>query len=206
MKYCEQCGHKVNTVQKFCKECGKAIKAESIHAKVAVHKEIRLKPDTMIKKSNKQSWIRLKVALFTCMIIMISAFVCHRSAEAYFDRNAQIDRLVDTLFSENYDEIVKILHSTTSEMVIDLDSTAFFTDSLPEEVNRSEVITALQIEGRFESLEVVSKGTSYHVYETYILELHPFYITLSSSMEGVTFLVDKDRVGVSDGENLSLSL
>lgn len=125
MKYCEQCGHKVNSDQKFCKECGKAIKAERINPKVAVHKEKRLKPETMIKKSNKQSWIRLKVTLFTCMIIMISAFVGHRSAEAYFDRNAQIDRLVDTLFSKDYEEIVKILHSTNIEMVIDLDSAAF---------------------------------------------------------------------------------
>lgn len=212
MRFCRECGHKLQEGATFCSECG-----------VARTASINAEKNKFIPNSNNSS--SKLVASKTSIIIIVGIILLlglHVLLESLFSKDRLIENLEIALLEEDGAALAKLLKSSNESIDINEDTVQGLLDyfsEYPEEIqvtmdtlkkhsesydtDHQEVSVFDSFLNEFEENNLIDLEESgkFLFYERYRLYVEPVLITIKTNYKDTVILIDGKEVGKADSDN-----
>ncbi|MBE6059203.1 MAG: zinc-ribbon domain-containing protein [Clostridium sulfidigenes] len=197
---CSKCGHKLESGNVFCENCGQAIGiTESTTNNSPQCTTLQENNTEKIRKvpTKKQKFIFSSVVILICFIIVGYFF-----GKNYFTREHQIERFVNVLVEKKPEKLAKKLTSTDPNYKVTKENLEVFTKYLDTHKKyTSNLATALKT-GAYDNGDIfmAENGRYFLLFPKYEFYIKPVYITMGTNEKNVEFLVNGESMGTSDSE------
>lgn len=200
MKYCEECGSKLEKDSMFCEECGtkvtdvKDVTTPEVSQKSSSVKKIEIKPLSKTQKIIGASVVSAAVLLFAGY---------HIGSSVYSEEN-QKNQLIDALVAKDADALAKVVSTTDPNFEVSPESLAPFVAYLDENPNYlSQLTNNLMAYGEFDSFYISQNGSRLGLYDGYDLNITPVYATVYTNADGVVISANDEEWITSSSEDFN---
>ena len=198
MKFCWNCGFENEENARFCEECGKDLTLETID-----RVEERASEDTtqtlVIKAPRKSLSRNQKRGLLAVGIVVAMIFGIYSYGKHYFGYDQQVARIVETIKTKDPEQWSKIMISNDPSYKVTAKSLKKMTDYYKVDAQKENFSALVQsfTSRMYDEVDfsIVQEGKSWFVYDRYVLELKPVYLTIETSQEDVVVEVDGKKEG-----------
>ncbi|WP_225743760.1 zinc ribbon domain-containing protein [Marinilactibacillus sp. Marseille-P9653] len=225
MKFCENCGHKLEGNQKFCEKCGAKVKPVEIENKssestsgldktdqtnVTAHNQEPLqknKQNTLTKPNNHNPVPKPIIAGLVIIVLLITGSVFgYQKGKEYYSLNNQIDRYIETLQSRNYSEIAAVLTTSNENFEISEDTIAPYVDSILYDADWGTIRYELISSRSTDTLLLKKNGSNFVFFDRYELELLPAMVTLTTNLANTKLFIEEEEVATADKDDYSVDI
>lgn len=200
MKYCEECGSKLEKDSMFCEECGtkvtdvKDVTTPEVSQKSSSVKKIEIKPLSKTQKIIGASVVSAAVLLFAGY---------HIGSSVYSEEN-QKNQLIEALVAKDADALAKVVSTTDPNFEVSPESLAPFVAYLDENPNYlSQLTNNLMAYGEFDSFYISQNGSRLGLYDGYDLNITPVYATVYTNADGVVISANDEEWITSSSEDFN---
>lgn len=200
MKYCEECGSKLEKDSMFCEECGtkvtdvKDVTTPEVSQTSSSVKKIEIKPLSKTQKIIGASVVSAAVLLFAGY---------HIGSSVYSEEN-QKNQLIDALVAKDADALAKVVSTTDPNFEVSPESLAPFVAYLDENPNYlSQLTNNLMAYGEFDSFYISQNGSRLGLYDGYDLNITPVYATVYTNADGVVISANDEEWITSSSEDFN---
>lgn len=190
VKYCEECGSKLEEGSLFCEECGTKVESEGVsttseknQVKPAARK-VEMKPLTKTQKIIGASVISAGILLFAGY---------HVGSSVYSEDN-QKSQLIEALVTKDSEALAKVVSTTDPNFDVTAESLAPFIAYLDENPNYlSQMTNGLENYGEFDSFYISQNGSRLGIYDGYDLYISPVYASVYTNAEGAVLYANDEE-------------
>jgi membrane-associated protein TcaA len=207
MKFCIECGHKLNAAQEFCTECG----AKQPLTKEAPVTETRTNLERSVVKAEKKKPNKLAIILAAAGIfLLVAGFAAYKVGESLTGPEKVIEEFSNNIKAENIDEVMKAINMGQTDIEADRKMTEGYIEFLQDQDELlASSLKDLEEQGERlgsdtkpasgdleNSLFTIKKdGKKWLVFDRYIISVKPYYVNVYSNFEGSKVYVNDDQVG-----------
>lgn len=214
MKFCENCGEKLEPNQKFCEKCGAKVndavvessKAPSTHTSLkdsgskgsASEQSVSQEKTQQVEKTLKPIPKGALIGIGAAAVLLIGGFFAYQKAEDYYSLNNQVDRYIESLQSRDYDEIASVLSTSVEDLEITSETIVPFVDTFLYDAEWNTVKAELLTNRSTDMLLLKKEGSNFLFFDNYELELLPAYVTLSTNIKDAKLFIGEEEMATSD--------
>lgn len=195
MKYCENCGAKLDEDSLFCEECG--TKIEDVASATSVKrapKKVERKPLTKKQKT-------IGLSIFALILVL---FLGYNVGTTVYSQENQTSKITEALASKDAEQIAGVVTSNDSNFEVNAENLAGFAEYLNQNPNYlSELIRGLETTGRFDSFYIQQNGKKFGLYDSYELVLTPVYGKIYTNEKDVVIFLGEEELFSSDSANFT---
>ncbi|ARK32566.1 zinc ribbon domain-containing protein [Halalkalibacter krulwichiae] len=205
MKFCTNCGSKVEDQTPFCSECGAKVETVESPAK-------RQKQDlpTLASVSKKTKWLIASVVILLALGVGLYKF-----GESITDPNKQLQQFIAAIDDKDADTVFSLLQTADDSLPVTMKHIDDLLAYLEEDTKaKEELIEQLKQDvrtgGNFtteENGEIIQshrlityeqRGKLYFLYDNFDFVLHPIALTVYTNEAGLTFLINGKEVSYTE--------
>lgn len=224
MKFCENCGEKLEDNQKFCENCGVKVadtgnEAESVKVedkqdastvdsttdnnKEGQNSSTADSINNQTKATHKPISKKFVIAIGALVIIAGGGIFGYQQAKDYYSLDNQVDRYIETLQSRDNGKIASVLSTSEEGLEITKESIAPYVESFLYNVDWNQTRYDLISNRSTETLLLKKEGSNFVLFDNYELELIPAYVTLTTNTTDAKLFIGEDEVATSDSDEFS---
>lgn len=215
MKFCENCGEKLEENQKFCENCGAKVTNTGVEEASNDENTVNV-PDSTINNdqtdtepvsnsTNKQAAAdhkpvskKLIIGVGALVVLLGGSIFAYQKAEEYYSLENQVDRYIETLQSRDNAKIASVLSTSEEGLEITEETIAPFVSSYLYDVNWNEVRYELMSNRSTNTLLLKKEGSNFLFFDNYDLEILPAYVTLTTNIADAKLYIGDEEVVTSD--------
>lgn len=200
MKYCEECGEKLEENSKFCEKCGRKVESDSNAGPSPVENT----GHTVQKAPRKPLSKKQKMIIGGIGAAVILAFAGYKVGENVYSEENQRAKLIETISSGDADELAKALTTTDPNFEVTAENLEPFATYLEENPKYlSDLISGLETGGSYDSLYIRKNGSRLFFYDNYDMTIAPVYAQVYTNAEGVIIASNDAELATSDSEDFT---
>lgn len=205
MKFCEECGTKLEKQVAFCTECGAPIKKEQLSS------ETKQKKRPIVK--NKKNTKKVLISLFA--FLLIGLFGTYKYLESHYNPVKKIQAMDKAYIENNQDEFVKHFNFDKESIV---NETSFFNyvkedeweDNIKKEylsyldvqkTNKSLLSYTIESSDSEKFIIIEPKPILLGLFTSYDLKVIPVELTISSPVENTNVEIEGHEIELKEINN-----
>ena len=200
MKYCEECGEKLEANSKFCEKCGKKVDNSSNTVESSKHTS-----KSVIKKTPRKPLTKKqKLVIGSIAAIAVLAFAGYKIGENVYSEENQRAKIIKTVSSGDSEQLADIITTMDPNFEVtaeNLEPFVTYLDDNPKYL--SELINGLETNGAYDSLYIRKNGSRLFLYDNYDITLSPVYAQIYTNAEGVTISSNDSDLVTSDSDDFT---
>lgn len=198
MKFCENCGTKLDGDSLFCEECGAKVE-DSVSAASGQKDKRTIKNNKRKPLTKKQKTIAVSIIAFVLVV-----FLGYNVGKTVYSQENQIERITEALASKDAEKIADVVTTNDPNFEINAESLSGFTEYLDQNSNYlNEMTQNLKTNGYYDSFNILQNGKKFGLYDAYELVMNPVYGDIYTNDEDVTIYQEEEELFTSDSEDFS---
>jgi len=208
MNFCSKCGHVLEPGDKFCQECGTPRNHEAderLCAAVDDDKQQSLDDQVGSVRAPRSGKLKLLAAALVVLAAVIIAV--YFVGDAAYAPERTIEAFKQAVETRDIDKLAQLLRPGRDEMSVsrkDLESLADYYEAYPADLEQA-VQQLRESIGNGESAPdaplTLAVAGKFLVYDQYVIEVAPYYVTLSTNMEGAELFIGDTRLDKADSDD-----
>lgn len=192
MKYCKNCGAKIDEGKKFCSNCGTKLTMEPTNSEVEEdyhsYKNKFYSPSIFNKTytylKNKKFSRTHKILITLICVILLCSLILIKIGQSYTSKDKQISEFTEALANNNTLKLTKIMKSSDPRLVIDTSNVNNFIKLIKKHPSYLKSITnSLNNEAANSNniITVKKEGKKFLLFNNYVFEVNPYFININSN-------------------------
>lgn len=199
MKFCDNCGEKLEENSLFCEACGTRVDGND--EGTAETTPVTPKPE---RKPLSKTQKTIGIGVVAAAVLLFGGY---KLGESVFSEENQTERIVESLVSKDAKELAKVVNSTDPNFKVSVESMESFATYLEQNPNYlNQLVNGLEDYGAYESFYIRQEGKKLGLYEAYELVLTPVYATVRTNAEGTVLTRNGEEIATATSDEFTQEL
>ena len=188
MNFCKECGRERTKNALYCKHCG-----------ARVDEERASDPAAGYQRAMTRKRIIIMAAIAACLILL---FAGYKTGEALTSKEKLISDFEAALDQKDAKKAAKLLQSSDVDLAVTEKNVKPLLDYLKEHPDEEkELISSLKSGAGHPLMTIEKKGRRFWIYDHYVLNTVPVYLTVKTNYKGTGLFVNGEKVITTEKEN-----
>ncbi|MFT0801381.1 zinc ribbon domain-containing protein [Bacillus swezeyi] len=193
MNFCKECGSELTAKAQFCKHCGAGTDGGR-----SAHEEQNDRETLHKPKMTKKRKMMLAAIAASCILL----FAGYKAGEALTSKEKLISDFESALDHEDAKKTAKLLQSSDVDLTITEENVKPLMTYLKEHPEEEkELISSLKNNNENQMVSIERSGRHFFIYERYVLNAAPVYLTIKTNYKGADLFVNGEKVMTAQKEN-----
>lgn len=224
MRFCKECGSKLQDEAEFCPECGTSVSSEpekketqksGITQNQSRSKQVH-KPNPKRPMSRK-----MKIILSSSAALVVALAATYFILSSFYTKEKAIEQFKQALADQDEKTLADMIYSDNSSL--EIDETAVgglldFLDDSPSHQNEIFLSLERQVEAMDSSgseeamadtgteepvLELTKSGKKLLLFDEYKFKVQPYYFTIQTNYEDTDLFLNDEKIATADSDDYS---
>lgn len=192
MKYCENCGAKLEEDSVFCEECGTKVEEDQTSENV---EETRTPSDTSKKAERKPLTKQQKIITGGVVGVVLLLLAGYGIGSVVYSEENQVERMTEALSSTDANDIAGVVTTNDPEFEVNAENLEGFATYLEENPNYLRTLTSeLENVGHYDQFSIEQDGKTFGIFDSYELVMTPVYGEISILQEDVIVYANDEEI------------
>lgn len=203
MKFCTNCGAKLEESQRFCQKCGMEWRNEVQQSSIK-REEYRAAEQKMSK--TKKVWLSIASV---CILLAIGAYIYGLK---YYSAEAQINRIITIIQEGNTEKMVDVVTTDDPQLKIDENAVKSLFAYIKENPSYVSDLKDAMLQGMQQNQKeavnpeaaytsdfiLAKEGKVFFLFDQYKLRAKSYYVTILTDEKDVTLKTEEKKLGKSN--------